>query len=71
MSHHPEKDEVPDRIRRIILTRELSFDEREELDDWLADCTEAQFEEYLELTGLESPERDGAEVLEDEDDELY
>jgi hypothetical protein len=69
---HPEKYEVPERIKEIISGR--VSDEEGELAEWLADCTEEQFEAYLELRGEESLEEVlGGESRDDgdEEDERY
>ena len=40
---------VSERIRNLILGDQLTRDEREILEEWLADCDEDEYEEYLRL----------------------
>lgn len=47
---------VPERIRNLIFGERLTRDEREILDDWLADCDDDEYEEYLRLKSGEVEE---------------
>ncbi len=69
MTHNLERNEVPERIREIVIGRVP--DEEGELAEWLAECSEIQFEAYLELTTAESPESETAKDPEDDEGETY
>lgn len=45
---------MTERIRELILTPTLTEDERELLEEWLEDCNEDEFDEYLRLRGGEN-----------------
>ena len=47
---------VSERIRNLIWGDQLTRDEREILEEWLADCDEDEYEEYLRLKGGEVEE---------------
>ena len=47
---------VTERIRELILAPTLMEDERELLEEWLEDCGEDDFDEYLRLKGGEAEE---------------
>ena len=55
---------VSERIRNLILGDQLTRDEREILEEWLADCDEDEYEEYLRLKS------DGVKVRVDDESEL-
>ena len=55
---------VSERIRNLILGDQLTRDEREILEEWLADCDEDEYEEYLRLKS------GGVEVRVDDKSEL-
>ena len=55
---------IPERTRNLILKDRLTIDEREILEEWLADCDEDEYEEYLRLKS------DGVEVQVDDESEL-
>ena len=55
---------VSERIRNLILGDQLTRDEREILEEWLADGDEDEYEEYLRLKS------DGVEVRVDDESEL-
>ncbi len=44
---------MTERIRELILTPTLTEDERELLEEWLEECSEDEFDEYLRLRGGE------------------
>ncbi|MBI2326083.1 hypothetical protein HYU91_01720 [Candidatus Collierbacteria bacterium] len=47
---------MTERIRELILTPTLTEDERELLEEWLEECSEDEFDEYLRLRGGEDEE---------------
>ena len=47
---------VSERIRNLILGDQLTRDEREILEEWLADCDEDEYEEYLKYLDDNSEE---------------
>ncbi len=47
---------IPERTRNLILKDRLTIDEREILEEWLADCDEDEYEEYLRLKSGEAEE---------------
>ena len=52
---------ISERIRGYILAVELTADEKTELDDWLLECDEFDFEEYLELMRQKTMEEETVE----------
>lgn len=47
---------VPERIRIIVLGGQSGEDEREILEEWLEECGDDEFDEYLRLKGGETEE---------------
>ena len=44
---------IPERIRNLVGDGQLTREEREVLEEWLEDCSEDEFDEYLRLRGDE------------------
>ena len=49
---------VTERIRELILAPTLMEDERELLEEWLEECDEDEFDEYLRLREGEDEEEE-------------
>ena len=49
---------IPERIRNLVGDGQLTREEREVLDEWLEDCSEDEFDEYLRLRGGEDEEEE-------------
>ena len=47
---------MTERIRELVLAPTLTEDERELLEEWLEECNEDEFDEYLRLKGGEGEE---------------
>ncbi len=44
---------IPERIRNLVRDGRQTREEREVLEEWLEDCGEDEFDEYLRLRGDE------------------
>ena len=44
---------IPERIRNLVRDGQMTREEREVLEEWLEECSEDEFDEYLRLRGDE------------------
>lgn len=49
---------VPERIRDLVREGQLTREGREVLEEWLEDCDDEDFDEYLRLRGGEDEEEE-------------
>ena len=49
---------VPERIRNLVRDGQLTREERKVIEEWLEECGEDEFDEYLRLRGGEDEEEE-------------